>query len=102
MKIRSLEIKLLQSNKKVTNLVKVNEQLHQDLRVGQKISKKQEQLFTEMVKHKELDSMDNLIEAKNKRGPPKKLLIVHDSRVPSNEACKSTIRARYVQHSFLS
>ena len=64
----------------------------------QPLSKEQEILFRELVEHKSQTSNNDIIEAKNQRGPSKKLLILRFPRIPSDKCATSTLRARSAIH----
>ena len=79
------KIKILEAeNKRLNNICTVT---------GNYLNKEQEVLFTNFVKCKE-GKIGNIIEAKNIRGPSKKLLILEASRKDSKSSSKSTIRKR--------
>ena len=58
------------------------------------LTKEQEQLFRNIVDHKERSTENNIIEAKNQRGPSRKLLLIRMPRLPSDICASSTARRR--------
>ena len=94
--IKVKNIHLINENK---NLKAQNNSLKTNLRTienmdDNSLNKEQERLFRRMIKHKQKHSSNNLIEAKNIRGPSKLLTTIVKPRTSSNNCSKSTMRAR--------
>ena len=68
--------------------------LEEIFNVSEVLTKEQELLFRKFLMQKEQHTENNIIEAKNSRGPSKKLLILEAPRVNSLTSCPSTKRKR--------
>ena len=79
------QVKKLQfRNNKLTEITHV--------RIDSPLTKDQEGLFRELFRDKEINGNDGMISEKNRRGPPRSLLLIRD--VPSDVAGKTTVRLR--------